>query len=66
MLNGDYMVSSAISDAGPIIHLFEITMINCFSIFNTVYIPREVYNEGKQAIYYEVMRLKQENLKYLI
>ena len=49
MLNGDYMVSSVISDAGPIIHLSEIKMINCFTIFNTVYISREVYNEVKKG-----------------
>jgi predicted nucleic acid-binding protein len=46
-LTGDYMVNSVISDSGPIIHLSEIKMIKCFSIFNTVYISREVYNEVK-------------------
>ncbi len=43
------MVSSAISDAGPIIHLSEIKMINCFSIFNTVYISREAIISGTFA-----------------
>jgi predicted nucleic acid-binding protein len=49
ILNGASMVIEAISDAGPIIHLSEISMIKGFSIFSIVYVPREVYNEVKAA-----------------
>jgi predicted nucleic acid-binding protein len=48
-LNGASMVIEAISDAGPIIHLSEISMIKGFSIFSIVYVPREIYNEVKAA-----------------
>lgn len=41
------MASNVISDAGPIIHLSEIGMSRCFSIFETVYVPRDVYHEVK-------------------
>lgn len=38
MLNGDYMVSSVISDAEPIVYLSEIKMINFFCSENsTIY-----------------------------
>lgn len=39
------MGSKTVSDAGPIIHLSEIDMSRCFSIFRKICVPREVYNE---------------------
>ena len=41
------MANNVISDACPIIHLSQIGMFRCFSIFKTVYVPREVYHEVK-------------------
>jgi predicted nucleic acid-binding protein len=41
------MEIKAISDAGPIIHLSEIGISTCFSLFSKVLVPREVYNEVK-------------------
>jgi predicted nucleic acid-binding protein len=41
------MEIKAISDAGPIIHLSEIDMSMCFSLFSKVLVPRDVDNEVK-------------------
>lgn len=43
------MGNKAVSDAGPVIHLSEIDMFCCFSVFETVYVPKEVYDELKAS-----------------
>ena len=38
---------STVSDSGPIIHLSEISQIECFSTFQPVFVPKPVYEEIK-------------------
>src|SRR3989344_2555618 len=39
------MVSEAVSNTGPILHLSEINLLNIMSLFSSVSIPEEVRNE---------------------
>jgi predicted nucleic acid-binding protein len=39
------MVNKAVSDTGPILHLYEINLLNSLEIFSKVFIPDEVFKE---------------------
>ncbi len=47
-MHGDCMAGRAVSNTGPILHLFEIGILKAFDIFLSVEIPREVEEELKK------------------
>lgn len=47
-LPGDFMESKAVSNTGPLIHLYEIDLLKALDIFSIVIIPRAVEDELKR------------------
>src|SRR3989338_9321415 len=48
MLLGDFMVHKAVSDTGPILHLYEIDLLKVLDIFSVVTISEIIKDELKR------------------